>query len=277
VTRDAKSGPRSVRLVIVGVGLVGRELARLAAASRELVGTTRSPERALGLRREGIAPLVADPLTSGAIARVAAAADVVVTFPPDGRSDARVAAGCRAARRVVYVSSTAVYGAAHEKIDASTPIAPDSSRALRRAEAEEVWREAGATIVRAPAIYGPSSGLHVRLLRNAYNLPGNGSNVTSRIHVADLAAILLAALERGPRGATYVVGDLEPAPQREVVEWLCKRLGLALPPSIPLEQAPETLRSSRAVDSREALEALGVTLRYPTYREGFGAALDGVE
>ena len=53
-----------------------------------------------------------------------------------------------------------------------------------------------------------------------------------------------------------------------VVEWVCARHGVPLPPSQPWDQVHETLRADRAVDSRRARESLGVTLRYPTYREG---------
>lgn len=200
-------------------------------------------------------------------------ADVVVSFPPDGRTDARMAALMESARRIVYVSSTGVYGETRGRIDNETPAAPNDDTGRLRLVAEDSWRSAGATVVRAPGIYGPGRGLHRSLQTGAYRLPGDGSGVISRIHVADLAGVLLAALDGNVAGRTYVVGDLCAVPQREVVEWLCERLGRALPPSMPLDQAPRTLRGSRAVDPTETLSELGVSLRYPSYKEGFAACL----
>ena len=44
--------------------------------------------------------------------------------------------------------------------------------------------------------------------------------------------------------------------------------GVPLPPFVPLESVHESLRADRRIDASRALATLGVTLRYPTYREG---------
>jgi nucleoside-diphosphate-sugar epimerase len=86
------------------------------------------------------------------------------------------------------------------------------------------------------------------------------------VHVDDLAELLLASA--GTPGETLVVGDLLPCPQLEVVSFLCERLGLPLPGSAAPSEVHETLRRNRRVDASFALGRLGVTLKYPTYREG---------
>ena len=50
--------------------------------------------------------------------------------------------------------------------------------------------------------------------------------------------------------------------------WICEHHGVPFPPSVPLEEVHETLRSDRRVDGARARERLGVTLRYPSYRDG---------
>jgi len=65
-----------------------------------------------------------------------------------------------------------------------------------------------------------------------------------------------------------VVGDLEPAAHIEVVRFIAEAYGVALPPCVPLESVHESLRADRRVDASRALSTFGVTLRYPTYREG---------
>jgi hypothetical protein len=73
-----------------------------------------------------------------------------------------------------------------------------------------------------------------------------------------------------------VVGDLEPAPHVDVVRFVCEAYGVAMPPFVPLESVHESLRADRRVDASRALERFGVTLRYPTYREGMSPAATGI-
>ena len=103
--------------------------------------------------------------------------------------------------------------------------------------------------------------------------PGDGSRVVSRVHVEDLARIALTALERGSPGEVFVVADDTPVPQIVAVRGLCAMLGVEVPASVPLEEAAETLRHDRAVDNRRVRERLGVTLRFPGWREGFAHCL----
>jgi hypothetical protein len=48
-----------------------------------------------------------------------------------------------------------------------------------------------------------------------------------------------------------------------------------MPPFVPLESVHESLRADRRVDASRALATFGVTLRFPTYREGMSAAATG--
>ncbi len=267
-------------LVVLGVGQVGEaalRLARTAEPQRVLRATTRSASRADALAALGAQPIVlgAEGDADAVRAAVQLGDDVLVTFPPDGASDARLAEAARAARRIVYISTTGVYGAVSGHVDDDTPVDPDAPRAAPRLEAEAHWRAVGATVLRAPAIYSAQSGLHLRLRAGTHRIVEDGSKYVSRIHADDLAALALAALDRAAPRSTYVVGDHEPAPQREVVAWLCARLGLPLPPAVAVGEAPPTLRGNRRVDARRVLRELGVSLRYPTYRDGYEAIVRG--
>lgn len=262
----------SADLLVLGCGFTGSAVARRALTSgQRVVGTVRSEPRAEALR--------ADPALAGLDLRVLPALDpsiarevdarthVVVAFPPDGETDARLAPALAGAASVTYVSSTGVYGERTGHLDDRTPVAdPPGPRARRILEAEQAWRAIGATVLRCPGIYGPERGLHRRILRGEHKIPGDGSRTLSRIHVEDLASLLLAAAEK--RGETYVVGDLSPVPHIDVVRFVCEQRGLPLPPAVPWESVHETLRADRAVDASRALAELGVTLRYPSYREG---------
>ncbi|WP_434046384.1 MULTISPECIES: NAD-dependent epimerase/dehydratase family protein [Sorangium] len=266
-------------LVVLGCGFTGAVVAGLRRASGgRVIATTRSSERAAELAQAGIDVRVLPALTAEAVGRlVPDGADALVAFPPDGATDAAIAPSLGRARAVAYVSSTAVYGGATGRIDEATPTSADGPRAAARLAAEAVYRERGAVVLRAAGIYGPGRGLHQRLLRGDFRMTGEGDqqgrNVVSRIHVEDLARLALAALERAAPGEAFPVADDAPVPQIEVVRWLCARLGLELPAGAPREDLHETLRHDRAVDNAKIKRALGMTLLYPSYREGFEACL----
>lgn len=272
--------PSSTPLVILGCGYTGAEVARQARGRyQRVVATVRDAGRLPALAALGVEARALPRLDPEAItALVPAGAHLVVAYPPDGLDGER-AARATAAAAIVYLSATSVYGAARGRVDEETALDPATPQAAARIEAEAAWRRAGAVVLRAAGIYGPGRGLHLRLARGDYRLPGDGAGTVSRIHVEDLAAATLAALVRGPRGAALVAADATPVPQIEAVRFLCERLGLPLPPSVPLAQAPESLRGDRAIDSARLRAALDLTLRFPGYREGFTDCLarDGLD
>lgn len=261
------------KLVLLGVGACASAVARAARGTYRIVGTTRSEARVPVLTALGIEPVVAEELAASAASELVDGADVLASFPPDGTTDQRLAPACRSARSIVYVSSTGVYGAHFGRVDDTTPVDRTSPHEVERLAAEDAWRASGAVVLRAPGLYGPTTGLHKRLASGRFLLTGEGKNPISRIHLDDLASFVLGALDPSHRGETFVVGDLAPVSQREVVAWLASAMGLPMPGSADPETVHHTLRGGRAIDPTRAIERLGVTLRYPTYKEGFTAAL----
>lgn len=256
-----------MRRVIFGAGYVGARAAALAAArGDEVLATVRSAARAAGLEGRGFTVTTA-PVLEVAAGLELAGLHAIICFPPDGQTDAQLARLLAGAAAISYVSSTGVYGERSGVVDDTTAL-PEVATAsqARILSAEAAYRAVGATVLRAPGIYGPDRGLHVRVVSGAHRLPGDGSGVMSRIHADDLAALLLASAQ--VRGETFVVADLEPAPQREVVEWICAEYGCPLPPSVPESEVHESLRRNRRVDGSRALARLGVTLQVPTFRLG---------
>jgi nucleoside-diphosphate-sugar epimerase len=254
-------------ILVLGCGFSGSAIARRARAEgRSVLATVRSPERAAALAADGFEVHARPTLDATISEHVGPHTHVLVCFPPDGVTDATLAPALRNARALTYISSTGVYGDRTGPIDDSTPLPEPSPRAARILDAETRYRAEGGTVLRCPGIYGPTRGLHQRVLRGEHRIPGDGSRTLSRIHVEDLASFALAAAAK--RAETYVVGDLVPAPHLEVVRFICEAYGVPLPPHVPWEEVHETLRADRAVDPSRALHELGVTLRYPSYREG---------
>lgn len=255
---------RVTSLLFLGVGSIAQAV-RAARPSVPASGTTRStPDQ----RFERIAPIAANDST--AIREAAHDAHVVVSFPPDGHTDRELAPLVAGAAGIVYLSSTAVYPQTAGIVSEHTPVTNEGARALARLAAEAVWLEAGASVVRLPAFYGPTTGLHLSLTRGTFRMPGPGTNIVSRVHVVDAARFVCAALA-APARSLLLAGDDEPAPVADVVAFVCALFGLPLPPSSEGADIPLSLRGSRSIDNRVTRANHRVELAFPTYREGYRA------
>jgi nucleoside-diphosphate-sugar epimerase len=101
--------------------------------------------------------------------------------------------------------------------------------------------------------------------------------VFSRIHVDDIANILFAALHSDIGTRNFSVCDDEPAPPADIVAYAAALLGVDPPPSQNFEDADlsEMARSfyeeNKRIRNDRIKTELGVTLSYPTYREGLTA------
>jgi hypothetical protein len=261
------------RVLLLGCGFLGTRIARLAAARGfACLATTRDAAKLAALEGLGVQPLLLPQLSLDSLReQITPNTGLIVSYPPDGQTDARCAELARRAHSAVYVSSTGVYGDVRGLIDDRTGPSPDTAKAAQRLAAESQWRSASATVLRPAAIYGPGSGMHTRLRAGSARIAGDGSGFVCRIHVDDLAELCLACLEQRVGPETFVVADELPARQGDVVAYLANRMGLPVPPAVPLDKAPETLRHDRRIDASGIRRRLGVTLRYPTYREGFEA------
>ena len=92
--------------------------------------------------------------------------------------------------------------------------------------------------------------------------------MVSRIHVEDLAALVVAGLDSEVTGA-FPVGDELPCPTAEILKWSAGYLGQD-PEGVDLGRL---VSGGRRVEGGTVLRALGVGLEYPDYRTGIPACL----
>jgi hypothetical protein len=225
------------------------------------------------LQPVGIYFNISDRHSAGQIEEAARGAQVLISFPPHEESEVFLEPLLKHAARLVYLSSTSVYGRHSGEITNST--LPDSElETLKpRLNSERRFAQLGAVILRLPGFYGGERGLHRRIAQGLATIPGDGNNFVSRIHLEDLANIVRQAFGAAQPGEVLVVGDQLPCSYLEIMTYLCDLMQQPLPAFVPLSQVHPTLRGNRQVDSRETLEKLGVTLKYPTYREGYRQCL----
>lgn len=172
-----------------------------------------------------------------------------------------------------YLSSTGVYGdTGGAWVDESAPTG--TGRRSARSDADADWLGRGARVFRLPGIYGPG--------RNALDRVRNGKarrihvpgQVFSRVHVDDIAAGVVAAIERDAPPGAYNLADDLPCSQNGVIEKACRLLGRDPPPMVALDQAGLSdaamafYLENRRVANGKAKRVLGWRPRYPTFREG---------
>jgi nucleoside-diphosphate-sugar epimerase len=288
--RRGDSGKMTQRLFIFGLGYSGLAIAAAAQANGwSVAGTVRTPAKAENLRKRGIEAHVFDGTRPIEAAALGQDAHVVCTIAPGSGGDPALgasAAALRGARWLGYLSTTGVYGdRGGDWVDEDTPPRPAQPRSIERLATEQAWqalgRESGApvTLFRLPGIYGPGRSALDQVRSGGARRIDKPGQVFSRIHVEDIAGAVMAALARGAEGGVFNVADDLPAPSGDVVAFACELLGVAVPPTIPWEEAEPTLSAmarsfyaeSRRVRNDRMKRVLGVVLLYPTYREGLRA------
>ncbi|MFQ5519104.1 MAG: NAD-dependent epimerase/dehydratase family protein, partial [Mariprofundus sp.] len=202
-------------LLILGCGYVGGKLAQACLAQgMRVIGVTRSRERADSLQRLGIEAVVA--ASPADLSReLLAAVDAVVDSIPLSRHEQFMHAGqlewlpqlapnLSHIRWAAYLSTTGVYGDADGAwVDESWPCKPTSARGIERLKAEQAWLQSGlaAEVFRLAGIYGPERNIMARLKGGAYKaVQWQPAHYSSRIHVDDIVAALMAAMRKPKAG-----------------------------------------------------------------------------
>lgn len=285
-----------MNLFVFGLGFSGRTFAeRRIARGDSVSGTVRSPDKAQALTASGIPARVFGPDGSDSAidADLAASDALLISVPPGTGGDpvlknyaAQIAAAPKL-RWIGYLSTIGVYGDhGGAWVDEQTPATPTNARSRERADAEQAWLAFGAAnniavhVFRLAGIYGPGQSQLVQLARGTARRVIKPGQVFNRIHVEDIARALDASLERPRAGAIYNVTDNEPAPPQDVVTFAAKLCGVEPPPEMSLDDANLTemgrsfYAESKRVRNDLLRSELGVTLAYPTYREGLTALRD---
>jgi len=195
---------------------------------------------------------------------------------PDG---AGRLSGSRAPLRIVYASTTGVYGdCGGALIDETRALRPANVRAKRRASAEQQLRRAtargraAATIARIPGIYAANRLPLARLEKGTPALIDEEDVYTSHIHADDLAAILVRMATHGKPSRVIHASDDTGLKMGEYFDIVADAYGLPRAPRITRAEAEQQLepvllsfmRESRRLSNRRMKRELGIQLRYPT-------------
>jgi nucleoside-diphosphate-sugar epimerase len=270
-------------------------LPRLAAHGHEVRALVRRPEAAGAAAACGADVRIADLFDGERLRTALVGCDVAInlatSLPAPGKTTGDFAANDRLRRegtpvwvgacrdagvgRVVQQSIAMVNGAAGDAwSDEDTPYggagADTAGQAVAAALAmEETVRTSGldALILRGGLFYGPGTGFDgdwfARARAGTLRLPGDGTGWISLVHVADMAAATVAALERWPSRRTLIVADDAPSRWRDLFAYVTALVGA--PAAEPGGRAG--LPSFRVRNAR-ARDALAWQPAYPDHRAG---------
>lgn len=277
-------------ILLAGCGDLGTEAGlRFAASGHRVVGWRRSPAK-LPAAIEGAAADLGSPELPPVPADTTAVVIAVAADSPSEEAyrtayvrgvahvlDALERDGVHP-DRVLFVSSTAVYGDAGGGVDEST--APDPSGFSGRVlvEAEDLLHNrlagTGTTgiALRLGGIYGPDRTRLIDQVKTGSAVVPEDVRYTNRIHRDDAAAAIvhLATMEAAPAPA-YIGVDDEPAELGSVLRFLAAELGLPEPRVGDAGPA----RGGNKRCRNHLLRSTGFTFTFPTFREGYRDVIAG--
>lgn len=187
-------------------------------------------------------------------------------------------------QRVIYLSTTGVYGGTDGAwVNESSLLRAQHAAGIARIESEQAYRALSVEVCayRIAAIYGPGRGIGRSLRDGNYRLI-SGDRWSNRIHVDDLARLIVCGIKHaGALPPVINMADDLPALSAEVVRWYCETFNLPTPPMVSLEEARSGLHHTLLSNQRVSNELLHQTFNfrfiYPSFTVGGGAEFKPID
>jgi nucleoside-diphosphate-sugar epimerase len=297
LSRNKRKHKGPTRVAVVGYGDIAARLMQQAPMQRcQVIGLVRDAMRSPALRAYDVMPIVGDLDVAGSFDRICRGVDVLIHLAPpaqDAAVDTRtrrllasLAKGSILPKRLIYISTTGVYGNGHGRwLTECTPCQPNSARAIRRVHAEQqlraFCRRSGVrlTILRVPGIYAEDRLPLERLRQQLPTIIADEDSQTNHIHANDLAGVIARLVYCAPGGGrAYNVVDDSRLKMGDYFDLVADFAGLPRPPRLPRAQVQAQvsavmwsfMRESRQLSNARLKQELGVRLRYPTVAGALG-------
>ncbi len=275
-------------ILIIGCGDIGLRVAKQLSRSHRVFALTSQQSRLQELREVGATPILGNLDQPESLWRLAGLAQTVIHLAPpqnSGNRDCRtrnliriLAQGSNAVRRLIYISTTGVYGDHRgAKVSEITPVNPQSERAKRRVDAERVLRLWGpangvaVTILRVPGIYATDRLPIERLESKTPALVAEEDAYSNHIQSDDLARLVCAAVYHGKPQRIINACDGGETKMGDYFDEVADAFGLQRPVRLPGNELQKIvspmlwsfMRESRRVTNTR-LPELKTPLRYPS-------------
>ena len=277
-------------ILIIGCGDIGLRVAKQLSRSHRVFALTSQRNRFQELREVGAIPILGNLDYPESLWRLGGLAQTVIHLAPpqnSGNRDCRtrnllriLAQGSNTVRRLIYISTTGVYGDHRgAKVSEVTPVNPQSERAKRRVDAERalrLWAPAHGvtlTILRVPGIYAADRLPLERLQAKTPALVPQEDAYSNHIHSDDLARLVCAAVYFSKPQRVINACDGEESKMGDYFDEVADAFGLARPDRLPRDELQKLvspmlwsfMRESRRVTNTR-LHELKRPLRYPSVK-----------
>ncbi|MHB0956451.1 MAG: NAD-dependent epimerase/dehydratase family protein [Pirellulaceae bacterium] len=282
-----------MRRLIVGCGYLGSRVAPLwHAGGDEVFVLTRSPSRARHFHEQGWHPLIGDvtcPETLPALPIVDTLLWSVGYDRGTGQAIDRVYVdGLRnvldilpdSVGRVIYISSTGVYGhtdgtwVTEETICRPTRAGGQACWAAEQLLGASAWADR-TVILRLAGIYGPHRLPRLRPLQAGETLDTTPLGLLNLIHITDAVQVVLRVADQSLRlPRVFLVADGHPVLRGTFYAEMARlwRTPVArFDPARADISAGSRSGSHKRVSNERMRTELGITLQYPSYRDGLAA------
>ena len=216
---------------------------------------------------------------------------ILVSIPPINGTDlviknfSKILENCRA-KWITYLSATSVYGDHNgDWVNEESKTKPTSSNGIARLAAENSWlsleikKNLAIQIFRLSGIYSNKNNVLARLKFENINLINKKNNFFSRIHVEDIANILIKSLFNFKSGEVYNISDDKPSTSEEVKLYAAKLLNMNKPEMIEVKDIKSKMlknfyKDSKKVSNKKMKKFFNYNLKFPTYVEGLNYIRD---
>lgn len=176
-------------------------------------------------------------------------------------------------QRVLFVSSSAVYGEHHgDWVDESTPVHPAGFNGAVLLAAEQLLAAQPMTsiVLRLAGLYGPGRlQLLERLRDGRAKVPRTSTHWANRIHTEDAAAAIVHLLQLAHPLPLYIGADDTPLPLDVLYDAVAQLIGADAPAD---GSAPFGIGSKRLSSAR--LRESGFVAQWPDSRIGYASLLE---
>lgn len=269
-----------MNIVIIGCGYIGSALAALwRKKGYTVTATTRTPEKLTDLSLVAQKTIVIKGNDEDELIPLIANNDLILVTIGADSSEHYESAYLNTAqifrhlalemdlpRRLIYTSSTSIYGDHHGQwVDETSPLLALSDQAKILIEAEKTYyslSELGweTCVFRLSEIYGPGREISTRVkLLDNHILPGSGEHYTNMIHKADCVHAIDYALRHNLEGI-YNLSDDEHPTRKDLYNSIAHKFQLPIvkwdPTHLPLHTGNKRI-------SNHKIKAEGYTFQHP--------------
>ncbi len=282
------------KIFCFGVGYTGNEIAKYFLLNKwSVTGTARSP---IPEREKNIKLVKYDPINGhiDLTRELEDAHTVIISIPPNDQGDMvlnhnhkDIINARSSIKRIIYLSSTSVYGDADGKtVYEDSKINPQSIMASNRSKAEEQWTKfcikysIPLDILRLSGIYGKGRNQIRYLLNGSARRIIKEGQFFNRIHVEDIAKIVYQLTKISHGSEIFNISDDLPSPSNTVIEYASELLNIKPPEPILFKDLKLNDKgrvfylNNRIVSNAKIKKILNYNFEYPNYKIGLKSLID---